>query len=169
TLLVFQNYQVDAAIGYLGQSARLIPVQAPEATNYALTIAVKPGEELNLRLIYDLSRIDPDTVEAIAADLPVIVATLVASQPTATVADILACLPAERRGKAAAAPHAANTLRLKPATASATPKGETECRLVEIWSELLGRSEFGVDDNFFDAGGQSLLLLRMHRLIESAF
>ena len=37
--LVFQNYQVDAAIGQLGQNARLIPVQAPEATNYPLTIS----------------------------------------------------------------------------------------------------------------------------------
>ena len=103
SLLVFQNYQVDAAIGRLGQSARLIPVRAPEATNYALTIAVSPGEELNLRLIYNASRLDRDTVEAIADDLPAMMAALGASQPTATIADILACMPAERRGKAAAA------------------------------------------------------------------
>src|SRR5262249_54976384 len=101
SLLVFQNYQVDAAIGQLGQRARLIPVRAPEATNYGLTIAVSPGEELTLRLIYDASRINRDTVEAIADDLPVIMAALGASQPTTTIADILACMPAERRGKAA--------------------------------------------------------------------
>src|SRR6185369_15741335 len=57
TLLVFQNYQVDAAIGRLGQGARLIPIQTPEATNYALTIAINPAEELGLRLIYNASRI----------------------------------------------------------------------------------------------------------------
>jgi non-ribosomal peptide synthetase component F len=169
SLLVFQNYQVDAAIGRLGQSARLIPLQVPEATNYALTIAVSPGEELILRLIYDASRIDRDTVEAIADDLPAMMAALGASQPTATIADIQAHMPAERRGKAAAAVHAARTLRLQTATTSTAPKGETEQKLAEIWSELLGRSDIGVDDKFFDAGGQSLLLLRMHRLIESTF
>src|SRR5262249_43466493 len=153
TLLVFQNYQVDASIGHLGQSLRLIPVQAPEATNYALTIAVSPGEELNLRLIYNASRIDRDTVEAIANDLPAMMVALAASQPTATIADILVHMPVERRGKAAAAAHAARVLRLQAAATSATPKGETEQKLAEIWRELLGRSDIGVDDNFFDAGG----------------
>jgi hypothetical protein len=167
TLLVFQNYQVDAAIGHLSRSLRLIPVQVPEATNYALTIAVSPGEELKLRLMYDACRTDHDTVKAIADDLPAMLAALAASQPTATVADVLAHMPVERRGKATAA-HAARILRLQ-ATTSAAPKGETQQKLAAIWSELLGRSDIGVDDNFFDAGGQSLLLMRMHRLIESAF
>jgi len=169
TLLVFQNYRVDAAIGQLGHRAKLIPVQAPETTNYALTITVRPGEELNLSLIYNVSRIDSDTIEAIAADLPAVMAALAASQPTATVADILTYMPAERRGKAAAAVHTASTLPSQIAASSIAPRDETERRLIEIWSQVLGRSDFGVDDNFFDAGGQSLMLLRMHRLVESAF
>ena len=56
-----------------------------------------------------------------------------------------------------------------PRTAPVSASGETEQKLVDIWEELLGRSDIGVDDNFFEAGGQSLLLLRMHRLIESVF
>jgi non-ribosomal peptide synthetase component F len=169
TLLVFQNYQVDAAIGRLGESATLTPVQAPEATNYALTIAVNPGEELSLRLIFNESRIGRDTIEAIANDLPAVMAALATSQPTATVADILAFIPVERRGKAAAAAQVAGISRLKAGTAPAAPKGEAEQKLLQIWRELLGRSDIGVDDNFFDAGGQSLLLLRMHRLVERTF
>jgi non-ribosomal peptide synthase protein (TIGR01720 family) len=169
TLLVFQNYQVDAAIGQLGESLRLIPVQTPEGTNYALTLAISPGEELNLRLIYDAGRVDRGTVEAIAKDLPVMMTTLGVSQPTSTIADILARMPVERRGKAAAVAHAARILRSQPAAAPAAPKGETEQKLLDVWSQLLGKSDIGVDDNFFEAGGQSLLLLRMHRLIESAF
>jgi non-ribosomal peptide synthetase component F len=167
TLLVFQNYQVDAAVGRLGRYARLIPVRAPEATNFALTIAVSSGEELNLRLICDTNRIDHGTIEAMANDLPAIMAALASSQPNTTVADILACLPAERRGRAAA--QAANVVRLQARTIPVSASGETENKLADIWKELLGRSDIGVDDNFFDAGGQSLLLLRMHSLIESAF
>jgi hypothetical protein len=60
-------------------------------------------------------------------------------------------------------------LRLQTGKATAAANGDTEQKLVKIWSELLGRSDIGVDDNFFDAGGQSLLLLRMHRLVETAF
>jgi non-ribosomal peptide synthetase component F len=169
TLLVFQNYQVDATIGRLGQGVKLIPIQSPEATNYPLTIAVNPGKELSLRLIYNTNRIDRGTIEAILDDLPAILTALATSQPTATVADMLEHLPVERRGKAAAIAQAINVLRLQTGTSLAAPKGETEQKLVAIWRELLGRSDVGVDDNFFDAGGQSLLLLRMHRLIESAF
>jgi hypothetical protein len=145
----------------------LIPVHAPEATNYALTIAISPREELHLRLIYNTRHIDRGTIEAIAKDLPAVLAALASSQPNTTVADILAYMPPERRGKAAA--QAANVVRLQTGTTRVSPDGETEQKLVEIWNELLGRSDIGVDDNFFDAGGQSLLLLRMHRLIESAF
>jgi hypothetical protein len=142
-------------------------VQAPEATNYALTIAASPGEELILRLIYNSARIDRGTVEAVAHDLPIVLAALAASKPTSTIADILAQMPAERRGKAASAGRTALAQRLRTAS-SVAPNSEVERRLAEIWSKLLGRSDIGVDDNFFDAGGQSLLLLRMHRLIEEA-
>ncbi|HEV7443387.1 MAG TPA: condensation domain-containing protein [Steroidobacteraceae bacterium] len=169
TLLVFQNYQVEAAVGRLGRDARLIPIQTPEATNYALTIALSPGDELGLRLIYNANRIDRGTIEAIASDLPDILAALGTSHPAAMVADMLQSIPVERRGKAAAAAQATNVLRLQTRTPLAAPKGETEQKLVAIWRELLSRSDVGLDDNFFDAGGQSLLLLRMHRLIESAF
>jgi len=169
TLLVFQNYQVDAAIGRLGEGARLIPIQTPEATNYALTITVNPGEELGLRLIYNASRVDRGTIEAIANDLPAVLAALGTIEPTATIADLLAKMPVERRGKAAALVQATSALGLQTGKTRAAPRGETEQKLVAIWGELLGRSDIGVDDNFFDAGGQSLLLLRMHRLIESAF
>src|SRR5262249_42349538 len=37
------------------------------------------------------------------------------------------------------------------------PRNETEGRIAEIWSDLLGIVEVGVDDNFFDLGGNSLL------------
>ena len=49
----------------------------------------------------------------------------------------------------------------------AAPQGEVEQTLASIWSELLGVERVGRDDNFFDVGGHSLLLIKMHRHIET--
>lgn len=49
------------------------------------------------------------------------------------------------------------------------PRNETEERLLVIWKEVLGTSELGVTDNFFDRGGNSLKIVKMVWLIERAF
>jgi aryl carrier-like protein len=41
----------------------------------------------------------------------------------------------------------------------ALPRTETEKVMAGIWAEVLGVDEVGVDENFFDLGGNSLLLL----------
>ncbi len=40
------------------------------------------------------------------------------------------------------------------------PRNELERTIVGIWQEVLGRERIGVNDNFFDLGGHSLLLLQ---------
>jgi hypothetical protein len=37
--------------------------------------------------------------------------------------------------------------------------------LVQIWREVLGRDDVGLDDNFFDLGGTSFALATVHTLI----
>lgn len=44
-----------------------------------------------------------------------------------------------------------------------------EARLVEIWGEALELRSVGVDDNFFDLGGNSILAARLSRVIGEAF
>jgi thioesterase domain-containing protein/acyl carrier protein len=46
---------------------------------------------------------------------------------------------------------------------------EIEARLVEIWQQILNRQSIGVNDNFFDLGGHSLLLTRLILRINQAF
>jgi acyl carrier protein len=47
-------------------------------------------------------------------------------------------------------------------TTIALPRNRLEEQLVQIWSEILGVDRVGVRDNFFDLGGHSLLLIRVH-------
>jgi acyl carrier protein len=39
---------------------------------------------------------------------------------------------------------------------------DTEERVAAIWRELLALERIGVHDNFFDLGGHSLLIVRLH-------
>lgn len=49
------------------------------------------------------------------------------------------------------------------------PRSDVEQRLASIWQDLLGIPRVGVHDNFFDLGGHSLLLMRLHERIRDAF
>jgi len=49
------------------------------------------------------------------------------------------------------------------------PRDETEQKLVRIWQEILGIEKVGVQDNFFDLGGHSLLLTGVRYKIQQSF
>jgi amino acid adenylation domain-containing protein len=46
-------------------------------------------------------------------------------------------------------------------TAWTAPRGELEQRIAELWSQVLGVDKVGAEDNFFDLGGHSLLLIAL--------
>ncbi len=52
---------------------------------------------------------------------------------------------------------------------SIAPGTEAECKLRVIWEQVLDVRPIGIEDNFFDLGGHSFLVLKMLRRIESEF
>lgn len=48
------------------------------------------------------------------------------------------------------------------------PESDLELKIAVLWQDLLGREQVGLDDNFFDIGGHSLLVVRMHRQLAQA-
>ncbi|HEX4965432.1 MAG TPA: amino acid adenylation domain-containing protein [Thermoanaerobaculia bacterium] len=48
------------------------------------------------------------------------------------------------------------------------PQSEMERTVAAIWRELLGISQVGIDDNFFDSGGHSLLAVRVYHRLKGA-
>ena len=51
--------------------------------------------------------------------------------------------------------------RQVPASSTAPPQDEMQRRLALIWQEVLQADSVGIDDNFFDLGGHSLLTLQI--------
>lgn len=49
------------------------------------------------------------------------------------------------------------------------PETEVEKRLAGFWSDLLGISRIGAEDNFFDLGGHSLIAVRLFAKVKSEF
>ena len=45
-------------------------------------------------------------------------------------------------------------------------ENDLERTVLGVWQETLGTQQIGVDDNFFDIGGHSLLIVRMHRRLK---
>jgi surfactin family lipopeptide synthetase A len=49
------------------------------------------------------------------------------------------------------------------------PRNSTEKKLVAIWQEVLGSDKIGINDNFFDLGGNSFKIIRMIEAINTNF
>ena len=53
------------------------------------------------------------------------------------------------------------------ATPEAAPQSQSELILTVLWREALGAERIEVDKNFFDLGGTSLQLMRVHAGLEA--
>jgi alpha-ketoglutarate-dependent taurine dioxygenase/acyl carrier protein len=82
----------------------------------------------------------------------------------------LECLPLTASGKVdrRALPDPEPT-RPEQEASFAEPRDETEEKLVEMWTELLGIARIGVHDNFFEAGGDSLLATQLIARVNKGF
>ena len=157
SLVVFQNYVIDEAVLRWG-TLDVEPVTAPEATNYPLTLTVAPGPEMELKLLGQTNRFGPASLEMMLDGLARALSSL-AERPDASLAEIRSRLPASMKGTAAVA--AAPSAQRRQ-SAYVAPASEMERVVANVWEELFEVDEVGVEDNFFDLGGHSILLLQAH-------
>ncbi|WP_420630860.1 MupA/Atu3671 family FMN-dependent luciferase-like monooxygenase [Candidatus Leptofilum sp.] len=55
---------------------------------------------------------------------------------------------------------------VEPQTAYVAPTNDLEQKIAEIWQQLLNVPQVGLNDNFFDLGGHSLLTVQAHRQLK---
>jgi len=52
-------------------------------------------------------------------------------------------------------------------TGYVAPRNKIETHLIAIWQEVLGRGQIGIADNFFEAGGNSIKIIRLAKLVSA--
>ncbi len=78
SIVVFENYP-SSSLGRTVQSLGVSDISVIETTNYPLALIAAPGEELELRLNYDLSRFDFSAAERMASHLQMLLEAIAAN------------------------------------------------------------------------------------------
>ena len=149
--------EIESAIGEVpGVAEAVVVAREEEPGNPRLVAYLVPeaGAEVSVA----------DVRTALRAELPGYMV------PAAFV--VLDAFPLTRNGKvdrrSLPAPEAAARAEAKAAL-HAAPRNDVERAIAAAWQEVLGVEEVGLDDNFFDLGGHSLLLARVRSRLAGKF
>jgi acyl carrier protein len=119
-------------------------------------LLAEPGSSLRLTLIYDRQTLTRAAVERWLRDLEILLeaAPVFFEKP---VSDLQALLsqpaPAEGPMKGKLRARSQNFV---------PPQSELEVVIADVWQNMFGFERISIEENFFDLGGHSLLLIRMH-------
>ncbi len=153
TLLVFQNYIVAETAMRLGDVA-ITALHAPVRTNYPLTLVINPEANLRLTLIVQPRIASENAATELLAQLAKIL-TAMAQAPDSRLHALTHHLPFPCATGEPTATHA------HAPDLEHSPTSTMEETVAQIWHAAFGRA-VSVMDNFFDLGGHSLLMLRVH-------
>ncbi|MDQ0416438.1 NRPS condensation-like uncharacterized protein/acyl carrier protein [Croceifilum oryzae] len=148
----------DQGIGFT-----LHPEKHHDQYHYDFSFAVSSGQEINITITYHDGLYDKEIIERFMQHFTGIVEQ-VANNPGVLIADIEMIPPYLVKMKALPIPEP-----LVQARSYVRPTNEMETRLVAIWQEVLGVDRVGIEDNFFDLGGQSLKAMKLVAKIQKEF
>ena len=158
SLLVFQNYGIDDAVMRWSDAVAVTDFVAPVRTNYPLTLVVRPGAaSLDIDLVYQGGLFDAAGAQRILDQFCALL-TRVAASPALSLAECRTSVALPLISRTADVPPSRSTEHHPPVTL-------LQKRIAQVWERAFGVTDVGIDDNFFDLGGHSLLLIRVHALL----
>src|SRR4030095_3804270 len=160
SLVVFQNYLIDDAAKSFGKRVQISDFVGPIHTNYPLLLLVEPHAGMQLTLMYDTNMFVRSTIERWGRDLAKLLEHL-DSRLERRVIDLQEVLSVRVHESRHAQTERQNQ-NFVPA------QSQSEHAIAAVWSEMFGLDRVSVEENFFDLGGQSLLLVRMHRRLQES-
>jgi CubicO group peptidase (beta-lactamase class C family) len=153
SIFVYENFSTPDHADPTGLRVWLDDIR--RQTGYPLVLGASLHDEVTLRLDADLTRLTHDSAanEILAAYREVLTELLA---PTARLADLAPTVdPGAAIAPAPAAPGPLRRAAYRP------PQDGTERMLAEIWAAVLGLPRVGVDDDFLDLGGDSMLAMQI--------
>ncbi|MAT41341.1 MAG: hypothetical protein CL609_03295 [Anaerolineaceae bacterium] len=167
SILVFENYPAFHEMLESFDRLAIRDIRSLEKTTFPLTVAITPGEKINLRILYDLGRFKANFAQQLIDEL-IQILEIIATGSNQPLLNILSFNepdfhPQLRDG----APP--NEVQLKNQTGGVAEKEIThqntrfdktnkslERYLSQLWGELLNIKDVKRYDNFFELGGDSL-------------
>ena len=170
TVFVYENYPTDAAALSGVDGLAVTELTNRDYYHYPLTIQAVPGRELDLRVQYRVDVFDAADIDALILQLQRVLVAMTAdpTQPLSSMAVLDEAEHARLDGwgnravlaQPATTPVSAPEYRGKGGSYRA-PTGAVEETLAGICAQVLGLERVGVDDSFFDLGGDSLSAMRL--------
>jgi len=160
TLIVFQNYRIDDAAKAFGAQIQISEFVGPIHTNYPLLLLVEPQAGLQLTLIYDTHILAHSTVVRWGRDLAKLLENLASSldKRVSELQEVISVPVPVRKGQSRQSE--SQSQNFVPA------QSPSEIAIAAVWSEMFGLDRVSIEENFFDLGGHSLLLVRMHHRLQ---
>ena len=178
TVFVFENYPTDTAALSGAHGLAITEFTIRDYYHYPLTVQAGPGSELDLRVQFRTDVFDVASIEALIERFKRVLVAMT-SYPTRRLSSM-----DPRGGGEHARPDgwSSRAVLTQPAPtpvlapeyhdtsggyrAPATP---VEQILASIYAQVLGVDRVGVDESFFDVGGDSLCAMRAIAAINTAF
>ncbi|WP_456320139.1 amino acid adenylation domain-containing protein [Mycolicibacterium sarraceniae] len=158
-VFVYENYPTDAALLSGADGLAISDIANRDYYHYPLTVQAVPGTELDLRIQYRTDAFDDAAVDLLAERFTQVLVAMTAdpSRPVALsdVGNIRRAIPAKPES------HYSGGEFSEPETL-------VEQILADVYAEVLGADHVGIDESFFDLGGDSLSAMRAIAAINTA-
>lgn len=149
SLVIFESFSSEAAFTMTHNGVF-------QRSHYLLTLVVSPDPVMTLRLGFEPSRFPVDRALQVLCDLETLLAAM-AEDPARRLGALPLLSPEPGQGDAT---EPEPRVRNPPTPSRIAPRNEREQAIAAIWQQALNLDEVGVEDDFWDLGGHSLLLLR---------
>ncbi|MET4428512.1 amino acid adenylation domain-containing protein [Mycolicibacterium sp. 624] len=176
TVFVYENYPTDTGTPAGVDGLTITGFTSRDFYHYPLTVQAGPGRELELRVQYDTDVFDAQSIAALMERFTHVLVEM-AAHPGRRLSSLdlrgsgahhLLDRWHRRRHSARPATAVVPTPEVDTRVAHRPPSTLIEQIVASIYAEVLGVDRVGVDESFFDMGGESLTAMRVIAAINAA-
>jgi glycopeptidolipid biosynthesis protein len=177
TVFVYENYPIDTGAPLGDDGLVITEFTSRDYYHYPLTVQAGPGHELNLRVQFRTDVFDVASIEALIERFTRVLVAMTAD-PTRRLSSMDLLDAGEHAQLDGWSNRAVSTQRASTAVSAPehqdtgagyrAPATRVEQILAGIYAQVLGVDHVGVDESFFDLGGDSLSAMRAIAAINTA-